>query len=463
MAKRLIGIDLDTASVRVVILHRVSKGKTTPVTMQKRDISGLDLQLTWIKELLGEELPGDRIAVGLPAGSAYVRWLEFPFRERRKIEEALPYELGAQLPVSIDQCVSSMYQLDSGTVPAHVCAAALPEQKIIALVGSFEQQGLTLNLVDLAPFCDIHVLPKRHTQALLLKVTEQQAVLARIENRLVTDFRMVGCSQTCDIPKLVQALLRDLPAIQTTRTLDLPLLLTGPGATNELCEALAPHITKVELLNLELGDKRIDTRFLPAAALALRAGQPKENGSFNFRRGPYACRGEWAGLKRALVTTGVLAVGTVVATAAAMTLGYLDRSSQVDLLRQELNQLYRQSFPQAETIVDIPLQMQSALQELRARHKMLGQSADPGPLEALDAISAMTGRLDFEVEDFHFEPGEARLHGKASSFETVNRLADGLKNAAPIAATKVMEAQLGVDGKTVDFRLLLTLQGGKAP
>ena len=463
MAKRLIGIDLDANSVRVVIMHRVSKGKTTLATVQKREVNGLDLQLAWIKELLGEGHAGDRIAVGLPAGSAYVRWIEFPFRERRKIEGALSYELGAQLPVSIDQCITSMYQMEPGKLPARVCAAALPERQLTPLIAGFEQQGLTLNLVDLSPFCDIHTLPKRYTQALLLKVTDQQAVLARIEDQRVTDFRMVGGGQTSDVPKLVQTLLRDLPAIQPTGALAMPLLLTGPGATNRLCEALTPFVSKVELLNLELGGKRINTEFLPAAALALRADQPKESGSFNFRRGDYACRGEWAGLKRTLITTTILVVGTVVAAVAAMTLAYLNRSSQIDMLRQELTQLYRQSFPQAETIVDIPLQMQSALQELRARHILLGQSATPGPLEILEDVSAMTSRLDFEVEDFHFSQGEARFNGKASSFETVNRLSEELRNAPSIAATKVMEAQLGVDGQTVAFRLFLTLQGGETP
>lgn len=462
MTKRLIGVDLDVNAVRVVILNRENKNRVHIEALLHRDVSGLDQQITWLRDILGEARPGDRMALGLPASSAYVRWLEFPFHNRRKIAAVLGYELAAQLPVPVEHCVTAMFSAGTRAGNARICAAALPEQILTDLTAGFDQAGLSLTQVDLAPFHAPEILGAQHPQAYLLLVTDLAFVLSRVEERQVVDFRILARPADAEDSILARAVARDLRAMQTATSHSWPLLMAGPGATGALAAALQPFAERVELLNPELGGKRIGADFLSAAALALRAGRTDASGSFNFRQGAHTFRGEGAGLRRSMLAGGLLLGATLVLTAASLILTYLDHSQRARALRQELTELYQQTFPEAQTVVDVPLQLQSALRALRDRHSLLAQNSGVGPLDGLHVISTLTDSVAFEIEEYHQSPELIRLTGRTPSFETVNRMVSELEKSALFSAVRVIDAKLSLDSQQVDFRLELTLATSEA-
>jgi Tfp pilus assembly PilM family ATPase len=123
--KRLIGIDVGTETLRVAVLAR-DKGELRVLALDESQHDNVTEQVAHLRELLGGEyLLGDRLAACLPANQAFIRQLQFPFHEKRKIQAALSYELSGQLPVSLDGYATFMQPPNRRDEGAEVVAAAV--------------------------------------------------------------------------------------------------------------------------------------------------------------------------------------------------------------------------------------------------------------------------------------------------------------------------------------------------
>ena len=239
------------------------------------------------------------------------------------------------------------------------------------------------------------------------------------------------------------------------------LYLAGPGATPELAGHLQSAAEQVEILSIEIAGETVEASFVPAVAAALRAGQGSKASSFNFRQGPYARKGEWASLLRSLAIAGGLAVLTLVALAGAMVVEYHQLSDRAAALQQEMVARYRQTFPDTQVIVDVPLQMQSALREMRSQSDFLGGEGTPGVLDVLAAVSTMTDALSFEIEELTYTADQVRMSGTTASFEAVNQLAERLGDSSLFRSVQVGDAKMAIEGGQVEFRLTLALATGE--
>jgi general secretion pathway protein L len=230
----------------------------------------------------------------------------------------------------------------------------------------------------------------------------------------------------------------------------------GDAGTPELAEALQAAGFGVEMLNLELGGQLIDGPFLPAVALALRARSAKQVRSFNFRRGQYALRGEWANLKRKLVLLASMLGMTALILFGSMALKYADKSNRAEQLQAAMVNVYRSLFPSATTIVDVPMQLRSAIRELEEKGNLIagGQATT---LAVLKEISLLPGIATVEIQEFALTPEELKLTGRTASFEAVNKMAKLLGDSPMFAKVQVSDAKMSLDGSRIDFRLLLTL------
>ena len=153
MAKRFLGLDIGPHRTHLAVLD-YEKGQLSRVQLLESHQEDLALQLAELREgLEGDFRIGDRLAAALPAKTAYVRHLEFPFRDSKKIAAALPFELGAQIPVAVENCATAS-QLESSGVeePVQVTAAAVPKQVLQEVLDPTDAAGFPLHVLDLSPF-----------------------------------------------------------------------------------------------------------------------------------------------------------------------------------------------------------------------------------------------------------------------------------------------------------------------
>jgi len=236
----------------------------------------------------------------------------------------------------------------------------------------------------------------------------------------------------------------------------MPLHLMGPLATPELATCLNALRDQVELLSIDINGQTIAAEFLPAVALALRAADTGKGQVFNLRQGVFALKGEWAGLRKTLVMAACLAVLTLITIVASMGLRYYDKQHQVKMLEQQMAALYQESFPKGTKVVDVPLQMKSAIRQLQEDVGIIsfGQLSS---LQLLRTLSELPKSLSVDVDEVTMERNEVRVSGRTTTFEEVNSMAETFRHSPYFEKVEVSESKMDLDGKQVSYRLRMTL------
>ena len=288
---------------------------------------------------------------------------------------------------------------------------------------------------------------------------EQEASLALIRSGQLLDHRHLPFSSDAPAAEAARTIHREAKALgRTQQATGTGLQLMGPSATPELLAELNKHPEQVTLLSLELGGELIEAKFLPAVALALRAEQGHKASSFNLRQGSFALQGEGSSLRKPLLIAACLAGLILGVVSTTMGLRYLDKQQQANQLQAEMVAIFQKTFPKATTVVDVPLQFQSALRQLQEEGGIIGHDR-PSALQLLRVLSDLPQGLDYDVDEMILERNELRISGQTSSFETVNRMAEQYRQAACFEKVEVTEAKMALDGNQVSYRMRLLLHG----
>lgn len=464
MANRLIGVEITPRDVRLAVLGQ-HRGATTVIALEQYSYA----DTSELPGLLEAMVPGgfqlaDRVITTLSAGQAYTRSLQFPFRDRKKVLAAAPFELAAQLPVALDDCQVATLTPQLFADGAKTTAAAVARADIEALLLPFGQSRTPLQIVDLMPYALAGGIGEAVGTGLLACITEREALLAYLlEGRLVDYRHFPLTEQGFDQETLGQFLQETVLFRNRTGLEQGPLLLTGVLATPEVIERARELGFAAELLSLTIGHRKIPPTFVPTVAFALRAGKKADDRCFNLRQGTYAYHGEADAFKKTLFSLGGLLAASLLFFALATVLDYRDKSRQADALLQQMTRQYQQAFPGSQLTVDVTLQMQSKLQELRNRAAALGIDTPPQPLAILKALSSLVERNQIEVEDLACDQEGCALTATTDSFDAVNRIKEQLGASPLFTKVEVVETRKGIDGSRIEFRLRLPLasEGGK--
>jgi len=459
MSKRLIGIEVGDRTLRVAVLNR-EKGQISVGSLLERTFTESQELTSHLREILsGPVRMGDQLITSLPARSVYVRTLQFPFQDEKKIAAAVPFELSSQLPVSIETCATAIQQAQKTAEGATVVAAAVPKATLEPLLALFDDAGVPLHMVDVRPYCYVAGLGGQFGDAILVCASEQETTVALLINGHVMESRTFSAETETASSRYLQQLVREIrslthTAVEGTR----PLVLIGSRISKELAEALQESEHPVEVLSLELGNQVIEGPFLPAVALALRAKIAKNNRSFNFRSGQYALKGEWANLKKRLVVLAAMFAMAVSIMAGSMALKYADKAGRLSEIQTEMTSVYQTLFPEATTIVDVPLQMKSAIRELQEKGTLVSGN-QASVLAVLKEVSRLPELVTVEFQELALSAAELKLSGHAASFEAVNKMAEALGESPLFATIQVSDAKMSLDGSRIDFRLLIGFSG----
>lgn len=184
----------------------------------------------------------------------------------------------------------------------------------------------------------------------------------------------------------------------------------------------------------------------------------------NFRSGNFALKGEWAALKKKLVVAGAILALTLLLAGASSWLGYAHKAQRVEALQQQLTSLFRSTLPEAQTIVDIPLQMRQAIGQLRSKGRLLGVGSSGSALAVLQEISArMPKDIRVDIDHLNYGADGLRLEGSTNSYDDINRLARSLEQSPLFGEAQISDAKTSIDNQHINFRLNLTFSGGANP
>lgn len=147
MARRVIGLDVGTYSVKVVHLearaagfdiHTYSELPLSRFAKEGQEQSEFDLQKEALAELKRQgHLDGSWIVSGLPSTFAQLRSLDVPFTDAKKIEAVLPGLMDSHLPFSVENLAYTWFPIGQKPVGAKL------------LVGFARKENIGQNLAQL--------------------------------------------------------------------------------------------------------------------------------------------------------------------------------------------------------------------------------------------------------------------------------------------------------------------------
>ncbi len=457
MEKRFIGIDLNGSCIRVAIMEQ---DREAAIAVGKHAFTTPEEMISGLREIIGDpRIFGDRVALAVPAVEVFVRQLKFPFTDARKIESALPFELSSQLPVTIDELtVDFQTPLPEKEGGCRTCAAALRTEYLEKLLATFDGADIPVHIVDVAPFAYAKGVREQLRDGLLVVLGEEETTLGLMKEGRLTQYRLIP--GTGDEDGMARLLLREAMSLQRdSGSQNLPMTLIGPGASPTLEEILRSSGRRIERLRFFASGRDIEPEYLPAVALALRAAAPAKEREFNFRRGKYALKSEWAGLKKELIAASIVLLLTIATLGGAAGLNYAHKSKQLQALDQQMVSAFRETFPGAQPMVDIPLQMRSRINELRTQARQIGSGPQGSAISVLNEISQRMPRdVTVDVRDMAFSADMVRIEGVTTSFDAINQIARSLQESPLFAEAQIADAKASIDGNRVDFRLNITFQ-----
>ncbi len=456
MAKRFIGIDLEGADARVAVLT-AEPGKID-VVLDKRQYATPDEAARGIREMLGGRLSlGDRLVAALPCRVGLFRRLRFPFREKAKIKAALPLELAAQLPIPLEEHLISFLPPRARENDYEVDAVVVNKLEVSELLTYFPTPEQHPRRIDLFPFALVPTLGNR--DGIVVYCRRLEVVVALIYDGIVWDYRLLPGTSELEDSEVYDFIAHQVSQLENTVEVEgLPLWVLGAGVTEDLLVMLYQTDRTILSPAEDVFGDDLSCEMAPAALLALtEMRRNKKEDPLNFRQEEYAARGQLEIFRAKLIVAALLFAGVFCVGAFALHMGYLLKTKTVATLEKQITAVYRQVEPADAPVVDVPMQMQATLAELRQQVQLFGLGGK-GAATVLQALSQEIGtEIRVDLEEFKYSPETVSLIGRADSFDAVNRIVERLSADQLFSAVEITDAKLAADNNQVNFEIEIGL------
>lgn len=429
---------------------------------------------------LGEQLRGfvsrhpmaaDAVLSALPGTSAAFRIFDLPFRDWRRLQQTVPFELESQVPFAVEDAIVDFQVLAKTGDGARVFAALVPKPRIEEHLKILSEAGLDPAIVDFAPLATLNVLQlfdgERPDRYGFLHLSAGRGTLAFYRDGALESLRVVDVAGEPLAPALAREVGWSLKSLNggppAGRAADLPPLLVGGSSEPALLDLLRTQmgltVQRLEDLPLRRVPAALHGRqgtYAPALGLALREIADEPTLGLNFRRDQFSYRRTQEEIQGVVARLGSLSAAVVVLFFLWQTVSYYELSRQYGELRDVVRQVFHSVLPNVPPI-DEAEQLAQEIRKLQRQQQQLGFGPD-GPISVLDTIRQISERAPTEprmnVDELAVDPDGVHLRGKTSSFEGVETVRKKVAESPLFDEVQVKDPRATADGN-VEFRMNL--------
>jgi len=460
-------------------------------------------------------LRSEEYRLSLPEAAVMLLNRQFPFSSRKKISQALGFELQQSLPFSPENIITDTLLGRPSQQGRPVLAASIPEAYIAALLSLLHDADinpaqLTLSTIStaqvVAAYCNesptlfIHA-DVRHTQ--LIQITEK-AVSAAIQlpfglkNNTGETYQppaKADAAQTMPPSPVVtsvpcpsadaitadntnsdertQRQLRQFARRLSISAQSLPetavqIILCGSMTKIPACEAIFTQETGIPAITVQrhnaaaslLPSANVEqwAPYLPAfALLPERTSILKKEKLLSFRKGNYAFSKEYSLKDTAVCITGMAAIVMLSAALLFFAQGY-QQSRQAEILNSRMLTAVKHALPEVHGSfghIQYTSILKSRLAQLRGQKNPYA-APQTSILDMLLALHKSTPQhLDVQLENITCSEKAAGISGTADSYATVEKLRTHLANDAHFTAATIQSATSQKEQRRVWFELEL--------
>ena len=428
-------------------------------------------------------LPGDLVS-----------WRTFylPFRDRKGLDQTVPFELENQVPFGLDEVVVDYHVLHRDRSGCNVLAALVQRKDLEEHLKLLSEAGIDPKIVDLAPLATLNVLSLLGAELpdtfVYVGGTLQRMLLALYRNRQLVGLRTLintplvnGATteavegnghlsaDTAQLAAQIAEIRWTLLALNGA-PLDegLPCIVSGEGPhfdqlTRDLAVATDMVVRRLDATPVRnVPDTLIGQlpSFAASLGLALREVAPNDAVGVNFRQGEFAYHRGQDEFRRALWRTGALAALVLVLAMTNMYMQYEQLASRLGLVEAQIRNVFSRTLPDVQRITDARAQLQAEVEAAQKRLTILAGLAPANGATAIDVMRTIAGSIpdsvSVDVDEYIMEPEAVRIKAKTASFESADMIKQQLINTHYFGDVQVKDVKSTPDGK-VDFRLVLTL------
>jgi type IV pilus assembly protein PilM len=494
MLSNVVGLDLGSHSLKAVEFRQTLRGfeavalRMLPRTGHDGDTAELIRHFAAMHRLSTEH-----IVAALPGNRVSSRRMAFPFRDRKKLAQAIPFEVEDDSLFELENVLVDWEVVGGDRSRSEVVATIATRDEVSGMLSmlddggceprTLEAEGLVLgNLASLFELEGTRLLVDlghQKTTCCLMSGGRPVAArtfpvagdaltraIARDRGSSLEEAERYKCetgvfesglggaapAAAAVLDRIAKELVRTIGALETV----IAPLDTGPLSEITLCGGTA----QLERLDAYLSDAtRYSAQclglprpghgdsltaggsplaFAPAIALALR-GTAQAKTRMNFRQDEFAVRLDLGRYRRDFAwTSGLAALAAVLAVISIGTATALEgrRAGRVE---QEIARLYAQVFPGRPVAGNAISQLRGEVQSAGERADFLGVYR--GNLSALDLLEEISRRvpadLDLILEELNIDRQVIRMRVYAKSFEAADRLGAELGKFPPFAQVRI--------------------------
>lgn len=513
MARRVLGLDIGSHSVKAVELRQALGRELEVVQVRMFELDDPAPALaTELRQLIAaHDLPLQHVVVSVAGDRLSTRRLSFPFKDRRKVAAAVPFEVEEQVPFDLKDYVVDWDIAGETAAGLDIAACIVPRHEISLLLETLADAGVTPRLVEaeglaLSNLATIVELPGTRVLAdvghrkttlalcregrvlatrtvpiagkLLTQAIAQERGLGEVEaERAKQEEGVIGNKRATQAVAVLDRLAREVartlasfePLLGGGGGIERTHLLGGSGKLLGLDGYLAERIgvacDRLPLPRGALGAAFVakgDTLvFAPAMALALR-GTTLTATRVNLRQGEFAERIDLRGMARELRPTGLLAGGVLLAAGLFAGADIWVSSRTAGAHEEAARALASEAMRGADPGEDALAGMQRALRDAERRAETLGVYR--GNLSALDLLTEISSHvpddLDVVFEELSIERDAVQIRGHTPDFKAVDRLTSELKKFPAFSEAVVGSSDTDARRGGVNFDLRIRVAGG---
>jgi len=515
--KNVLGLDLGSHSVKAVELQQSLRRLEA---VQVRGVARAHAELEFA-ELLGRfaqvhQLATEHVVTAVRGDRTSVRRLSFPFTERRRLTQAVPFEVEDQLPFDLDDVVLDWSVAGGDRTHSEVVAAVAPRSEVSDVIDTLHAAGCDPRTVEceglvLSNLTAAFDLPGNrviadigHAKTTLCALVDETAVAARsigVAGRALTEAiaqdRGLGLDDaeraksaegivnpalggtlakaSAILDQIANEIVRFVASIEpvTGGNITELTLIGGTSQLDRIDEMLAERTglptARIGLpleehgLGLVAGGSPV--LFAPAIALALR-GTARSRTRLNFRQDEFSRRVDFSRYRRDFGLTGILAAAVAGLAVVSISTSALLESARAHSIDQQIAALYTEAFPDAAVPENPLTALRDAAREASERAEFLGVYR--GNLSALDLLTEISRRipedLDVVFEEVSIDHQTIRIRVASSSFEAADRLGAELARFGPFAQARIgaIETDRRTGGKKFNVTISLDAEGDSA-
>jgi general secretion pathway protein L len=424
-------------------------------------------------------LNADTVLSALPGDGAAYRILDLPFRDWRRLQQTVPFELESQVPFAVEDAIVDFQILDRSGGSTRVFAALAPRARIEEHLKLLSDAGLDPAIVDFAPLSTLNVLqlfegdrPERYA---FLHLSAGRGTLAIYRGGRLSNLRVIDVGSDASATALLREIGWSLKSLNggppESADAEPPPMLIGGAQGTELIELLRASmgltVQRLEDLPLRQLPSALHGRqgtYAPALGLALREIADEPTLGLNFRREEYAYRRGKEEMQSALARLGVLSLVVLVLFLVWQGVSYYQLSREYRELRDVVTQAFHEALPNMP-VIDEAEQLQQEVKKLQKQQQQLG-FAPGGPVSPLEMLRQIAERAPADprmnVDELTIDADGVHLRAKTSSFDAVETVRSKLAESPLFGDVQYKDPRKTPDG-SVEFRMNLQFaKGGEA-